>query len=340
MRKSSGFTLVELLVVIAIIGILIALLLPAVQAAREAARRTQCSNNLKQQGLALHNYHDANKVFPSGTVSHGVCCSALSDMVWTIAILPYMEQEATSDQFNYNLPIEDAANNFIKTRKITSYACPSDTFANENLVPASGPHSNRQYVTSSYRGMGGANYARNGEYADRRQWDSSDPLTVGTTVPAEITGLRGPLHWAGLTGTPLRPNKYWKRDDRDWRQVGESVSTILDGTSNTLMVGEYTTHTEARRRTFWSYAYTSFAISSVGDLSAMLLPDYLKCRAAYNAAGRDDNPCKRGWGSLHAGGGMQFLMCDGNVRTISQSISMPLLKSISSIAGGETVTVP
>ncbi|MCA9134000.1 MAG: DUF1559 domain-containing protein, partial [Planctomycetales bacterium] len=102
-RRMSGFTLVELLVVIAIIGVLVGLLLPAVQAAREAARRMQCSNNLKQQGLALHNYHDAFRSFPIGVsyslnsvvaVRHEYCAGSTN---WRLSILPFLEQ---SNAFN------------------------------------------------------------------------------------------------------------------------------------------------------------------------------------------------------------------------------------------------
>src|SRR5688500_12419399 len=90
----KGFTLVELLVVIAIIGILIALLLPAVQAAREAARRYQCTNNLKQIGLAMHNYHDINGKFPPSRIARG------DYITWAVLILPYMEQQAMYELWN------------------------------------------------------------------------------------------------------------------------------------------------------------------------------------------------------------------------------------------------
>ncbi|GIW92533.1 MAG: hypothetical protein KatS3mg110_0574 [Pirellulaceae bacterium] len=101
--RRKGFTLVELLVVIAIIGILVSLLLPAVQAAREASRRMACSNNLKQLALAVHNYHDTYKVFPPGGITPGPCCSTPSAGTWTLFILPFLEQQTVADQYNFNL---------------------------------------------------------------------------------------------------------------------------------------------------------------------------------------------------------------------------------------------
>src|SRR5262245_60347417 len=104
--RRRGFTLIELLVVIAIIAVLIALLLPAVQQAREAARRTQCRNNLKQIGLALHNYHDVFSIFPPGNLQIGECCNADNEITWAISILPYIEQTNLQNQYNFSRPIE------------------------------------------------------------------------------------------------------------------------------------------------------------------------------------------------------------------------------------------
>lgn len=125
-RKRLGFTLVELLVVIAIIGILIALLLPAVQAAREAARRSQCTNNIKQLGLAMHNYHDTFKIFPYGYVDNAAMLSRKRDC-WMQRILPFVEQTALNDQYMafmgawiMDTPVE------IKDAVITAFVCPSD----------------------------------------------------------------------------------------------------------------------------------------------------------------------------------------------------------------------
>ena len=116
-NERAGFTLVELLVVIAIIGVLIALLLPAVQAAREAARRTSCSSNLKQIGIALHNYHDTNNRLPAGSLPTFV--SGFT------AILPFIEQGNTYDQYNFNISYSDPFNQAVLDQEIPIYLCPS-----------------------------------------------------------------------------------------------------------------------------------------------------------------------------------------------------------------------
>ena len=105
-RPRRGFTLIELLVVISIIGVLIALLLPAVQSAREAARRTQCGNNLKQLGLAVHNYHTSSNVVPPMVTYPGGQFTQSSGWAssWTVAILPYIEQTAMASAYNYSAP--------------------------------------------------------------------------------------------------------------------------------------------------------------------------------------------------------------------------------------------
>ncbi len=116
----SAFTLVELLVVIAIVGILIGMLLPAVQAAREAARRIQCANHLKQMGLALHEYHDAHRLFPSGIVFP-------NRVFWTAMLLPHLEQTPLYQTLNFSLPFDDGAlpNGAACARMLPGFRCPS-----------------------------------------------------------------------------------------------------------------------------------------------------------------------------------------------------------------------
>jgi prepilin-type N-terminal cleavage/methylation domain-containing protein/prepilin-type processing-associated H-X9-DG protein len=122
-----GFTLIELLVVIAIIAILISLLLPAVQAAREAARRTQCKNNLKQIGLALHSYHDSLRTFPPGYVAGSNDITVTSPgWGWGAMLLPYLEQGSLYKQLNYSLPIEDPNNAVAAKTLLPVFVCPSD----------------------------------------------------------------------------------------------------------------------------------------------------------------------------------------------------------------------
>src|SRR6516164_214432 len=136
-----GFTLIELLVVIAIIAVLIALLLPAVQSAREAARRIQCTNNLKQIGLALFNYESAVGCFPSGVISvldnpnwtlpPGNCTAFPTDLGpgWSLFALisPYLEQQVLNSAINFSLPIADPSNQTVRQTRIAIFECPSDT---------------------------------------------------------------------------------------------------------------------------------------------------------------------------------------------------------------------
>ncbi len=144
LRKHSAFTLVELLVVIAIIGILVSMLLPAVQAAREAARRTQCTNNLKQLGVGFHNYHDTHKVFPPAYVIqpggggvHGTPDPTTRDAgpgwAWGTLLFPFLEQGNLHDRFNMNLPCWDPSNAAATATQVNLFLCPSAT-RTEGLV--------------------------------------------------------------------------------------------------------------------------------------------------------------------------------------------------------------
>ena len=318
-RRHAGFTLIELLVVIAIIAVLIALLLPAVQQARGAARKSQCRNNLKQIGLALQNYHDSANSFPPGNITMGDCCGTRSLVNWAISILPYLDQATTQKRYNFNLLNDDPFNVAILKSSLPAYNCPDDINAGQPERPdAGGPAetSSQMFAISSYRGMGGVGWTTGG-YAYRRQWDSSDILH-----PNALPQLRGMLHWVGHGGTP-RSGKY--------RPV--RVADIKDGTSNTLAVGEYHTLTNRRRATFWGVTYTSYALSCATPESRTLIPDYTRC-----ASQGDNNPCKRAWGSMHAAGNITFLKADGSVVGVSPNISMSLFTAVATIQGSETMT--
>ena len=208
-RTGAAFTLIELLVVIAIIAVLIALLLPAVQQAREAARRTQCRNNLHQIGLALHNYHDAHSVFPPGTImvncSNGACGydnqSAMTGAAWGLMVLPYIDETALYNATNFGQCICAGANDTMSRSLLAQYACPTDE--GPTLVA---PPDNRCYVDCT--SVSGKTFA------------SSSYVASGGTASRILCNQDGVFYSNSAT----------------------RMRDIRDGTSNTLAGGE-ATHT-------------------------------------------------------------------------------------------------
>ena len=319
MRMRRGFTLVELLVVIAIIGMLIALLLPAVQAAREAARRAQCANNLKQIGLALHNYHAACGSFPPGNINRtaGMCPGMAEPAVsystrfgnWMIAILPYMEQAALFDRYSIDYHNESPENQAVRETSVSTYVCPSDFAPLTPAVPATGPaaQAGAKYMPGSYRAVSG------------RSDDGQNYLDSEMMFSYQANS-RGVIHTVGV-----------------WGFDTESIANVRDGTSNTLMVGESTTRSSPARRTFWAYSFAYYTMSGATAQRRTLLGDYDRC--VENGGPGGEIPCKRGWGGLHPGG-LSFALCDGSVRFLSDSIDMALFCDLATIAGGEVAALP
>jgi len=326
LRLRLAFTLVELLVVIAIIGVLVALLLPAVQSARESARRINCMNNLKQMGIALHNHHDAFGTFPPGGVTNGACCATQSGATWTIYILPYIEQQALYDKYDLTQTNESNANGFVRVQFVKTYSCPGDQLIKKTFVPASGPGNtaNLQYMTGSYRAMAGM--------TDGLGWFDAE---CGRNYPV---AQRGVLHSISDPKSPppypsgYVPPPYGK----------ERIANITDGTTNTLMVGEYMTGPKSSptRTTFWAYTYTSFNQSEVvlPPQSRQLYADFDKCVNACPTCVGTTNPCKRGFGSFHPNV-VNFVMADGSVRPISTNIDMLQFAAMATIENGENVSL-
>ena len=311
-----GFTLIELLVVIAIIAILIALLVPAVQKVREAAARTQCQNNLKQIGLALHNYHDANKVFPVGRQTRPRNQPPQVDVDdyyanWAILILPYIEQGNLYKQYDNNVPNTNRANDFVRQQFVPLYTCPMDPNANMLILPETSNDgvdtTSIPYATGSYRGMAGVNC----DGFDQWVGYNSEIRANLKACPSK----RGILH-----------------GDNNGALPGERFASITDGTSNTLMVGERMTISHNRRTTFWADSFNLYSLSGAYPDSATLLADYDACGRLVS----DIAQCKYGWGSLHTGG-INFLLCDGHVTVITNGINMQVFVALATISGGEVI---
>jgi prepilin-type N-terminal cleavage/methylation domain-containing protein/prepilin-type processing-associated H-X9-DG protein len=328
-----GFTLVELLVVIAIIGILIALLLPAVQAAREAARRSQCTNNLKQIGLGIHNYQDAKGKLPAAY-------SSATGLSWHVNILPYIEQEARFELFDTTetniTSVAHTAPNRNNPHGLSipaTYQCPS--------APV---EMTRQIMTPPHHTNG-----------------PSDLIPPNTGAPAAVphylgvNGPRGAMPSGGNypaagnhEGVPVALTGIFQRDGN------LRLTDVLDGTSNTMMVAEMSwfiarTGTWGTRHRTWVRGGDEYPTSCPTPTSCpQVLPNrpnfVVSCRNVTNPinsmftanliAPYNDLP----FGSMHSGG-MNAGMGDGSVRFFRQSISMSTYRSIASRKGGEAVTL-
>lgn len=282
-RFRGGFTLVELLVVIAIIGILVSLLLPAVQMAREAARRTSCSNNLKQIGLALHNYHDTHNAFPSGSLPTFVS--------GFVAILPYLEQNNRYQLYDFSRSYTDPVNRAVLDQRIELFLCPSMP------VPRPVP-----LLTANE--IGGP---------------TSYMLNEGTRQYMAVNDGFAPIVWPSF-GYANSPNTF---------------GTVTDGSSNTIAAGETTYDMfdyfwpsslpnvggSVRFGTSrWGVGYPSVSMGSTGR------PFNL-----HSVAGNG------GFQSMHPDGG-NFLLIDGSVRFISESIHASTYQALGSRNGREVVS--
>ncbi|MGY8771701.1 MAG: DUF1559 domain-containing protein [Pirellulales bacterium] len=287
-RTKKGFTLVELLVVIAIIGILIALLLPAVQQAREAARRMQCTNNLKQLGVALHNYHDTFGSFPPGGMWHGtpgVIATGDNREGWGFGalILPFIEQPALHEQMGVTKRtltqmISDTASRPLVFTVLTAYKCPSDTSDDKMSCGSctSGPNSNS-----------GRHFNGNGGLPAADRVDSANYVAVNGIWDVNKLSNNGIL----------------------FNNSGKKFRDITDGTSNTLLVGE---RAEYQGGATWIGNRNPGGSGNQGN-------DYTNGKVSVPLNSGNHGQRWEGFSSLHPGGAL-FVLGDGSVSFISETI--------------------
>jgi prepilin-type N-terminal cleavage/methylation domain-containing protein/prepilin-type processing-associated H-X9-DG protein len=366
-RSRRGFTLIELLVVIAIIAVLISLLLPAVQAAREAARRAQCVNNLKQIGLAIHNYIGSNNTLPIGSVFerlNPVDCNpynGINEVGWSLfeLILNYMEQQSMYNAINFNLSpgvssgklyngIDAGASNYTAmSATVASFVCPDDT----GFVSLPYTVSTNGYAQCSYAGMSGT-YDIWGDF-----WCGCPPSVFGGSCQGGV--------W---------PNG----DGLFYNDFAVRLESITDGTSNTIAVGEFARFKNDPDQYLnqWNQAllFQSFyskttsrpqcLASSAPKINAPFQPNNL---TTYNPmkwtlpTGDADSWCfsnngvyalmlgQYGFRSQHPGGA-NFLFADGSVHFLKETIDMGnpvysstlankgVYRNLSTRAGGEVIS--
>jgi prepilin-type N-terminal cleavage/methylation domain-containing protein len=373
LTRKRAFTLIELLVVIAIIAVLIALLLPAVQQAREAARRTQCKNNLKQIGLGMFNYESSFGRFPipsyfslrndlaGGTSTGGL----LTTSVWSLAILPQIDQANAFNLYNSNLSSFDPANAQAVATVVPAYMCPT-TPRSGNLVTYSDDVAVTQGFTNATVGFSPSTNGGAGAGAiDYISTNVIQDLFVNAVNAAYGTTI-DPQHWDGWA-----VGDYSFAGQHAGVGSGGKISEIIDGTSNTLMVGElagrnalYLTGNKLKTIATSALPDEAYYQSVVGggawadpnngvfkmsgrnsDGSGLVGLCAINCsnsRSAYNTAGLvvpgspDSSSYTSGFYSFHAGG-VQVLLCDGTVRFINANVSNVTLIYLISREGGEIV---
>ncbi|MEW4566962.1 DUF1559 domain-containing protein [Tautonia sp. JC769] len=327
-RRRPGFTLIELLVVIAIIGVLIALLLPAVQSAREAARRAQCTNNLKQIGLGMHNYESTYGALPPGM--KGSIWGT-----WQVFILPYVEQQNLYNSWNTfgnnstammgvtsGISYGSVFNRTVTTSRISAYTCPSDSPS----VP----------FTS---GVTSHNYAVNFGNLHRFQ-------------EREFQGIRfggAPFGDIGSPHTSIPAYYYLDGDTSRFNAV--NFAGIRDGLSNTLMAGEVVQGQGQQPGPYdlrgfgWWYGGAGFETLLAPNST---LPDQMESPSYCNLTDPSNPPCIGVPGgdltlitnavrSRHPGG-VNVLMCDGSVRFMKNTVNLITWNSLGTTRGGEIIS--
>lgn len=300
-RKRRGFTLIELLVVMTIIGVLVALILPAVQQAREAARRMQCKSNVKQLLLAMHNYEEVHRVFPlsyaRGPAPYG---SSEIGVSWMQMILPMIDQGNLYSALRFGQPLAHPANTLVAQTAVPLYLCPSDSNDGRMDFRSNVPG---LWGVNNYKACSGSNWA----------WGAFSPVV--STAGRNANNPDGLDHGNGLIcrGGGNRPTT-------------TRMADVTDGTAHTFAVGEavplWSRHT-------WWYWFNATTGTCAIPLNFKMQPDR-------QVSGEGDWAQNYSFLSRHTGGG-HFGMVDGSARFVSENIDLFLYRRLGTIQGAEVV---
>jgi prepilin-type N-terminal cleavage/methylation domain-containing protein/prepilin-type processing-associated H-X9-DG protein len=365
-RLRVGFTLIELLVVIAIIAVLIALLLPAVQAAREAARRIQCTNNLKQLGLALHNYHSINDCFPPGALAEftGGNPSGTLNNNWSPSahsrLLPSLEQQALYNAMNWSVGVLNDTvgtpmNSTVVTTRLNAFLCPSDIAPSWLMASATAPLSTLPAPGNNYFASNGATL----EFAG--QQNGGPPNGPFQYVGTKGTGAIRIVNIQDGTSNTVGFGE-WKTGDGNNNKISPTTDVIFvgsvpsgtarnNGTLNmpnptlvasfpawlnscaAVLTTDRTSHTSALGET-WAIGLTGI---TMGNLLTAPNPKFPNCDTDTAASNTLQNPGFYPLRSNHPGGA-NVLLLDGSVRFLKDSTSQTVIWALGSINQGEIIS--
>lgn len=334
MNRRRGFTLVELLVVIAIVGVLVSLLLPAVQSAREAARRMQCTNNLKQIGLSLHNYESTFSILPMGDYSVNYGSGEIPQCSTHAFILPYMEGNNNYETFNFSFQVNGNSNNAkARIQDIPVFHCPSDPGPRRNIVASIIDAASANYMQCLGSHADHAGYiipAVTGNLVPRTRYHGAFSRNKGVKFAEFTDGLsnsalfseikKGPNHTASLLAIPAG-------DPRDFQVATRTTSTW---TGNDLLYPP--AECENRATTAWMYRGLQY-------YRGLLVATYYNHTMQPNARLRDCVNSALTQGHMAARsyhpGGVVVLLGDGSVRFVSNNVNLATWQAVGTIGGGE-----